>query len=64
MRTRKQPSPGNRDQLEAQATGASIEAQSAPLGPERIEALRKADQLRSAADTYNYLFSTELKAPE
>jgi len=30
---------------------------------ERIEAMKKADGLRHAADTYNYLFSSELKPP-
>jgi hypothetical protein len=32
-----------------------------PRGPERVEALRKAQQLRYAAEAYNYLFSKELK---
>jgi len=34
-----------------------------PRGPERDEALRKAQQLRYAAEAYNYLFSKELKPP-
>jgi hypothetical protein len=33
-------------------------------GPERTEALKKADQLRHPANTYKYLFSTELKPPD
>ena len=33
-------------------------------GPERTNALIKADRLRHAADIYNYLFSTELKSLE
>jgi len=40
------------------------EAQNLPPGPERIEAMKKADGLRHAADTYNYLFSCELKPPD
>ena len=31
-----------------------------PRGPERDEALRKAQQLRYAGEAYNYLFSKEL----
>ena len=34
-----------------------------PRGPERDEAFRKAQQLRYAAEAYNYLFSRELKPP-
>jgi hypothetical protein len=30
----------------------------------RSEALKKVDKLRHAADTYKYLFSSELKPPE
>jgi hypothetical protein len=56
-------SPDNRD-LDVKAVDALMEAQSMPPGPERIEALKKADKLRHAADTYRYLFSSELKPPE
>ena len=35
-----------------------------PRGPERDEALRKAQQLRYAAEAYNYLFSKEFKPPQ
>ena len=50
--------------LVAKATQAAREAQNLPPGPERIEAMKKADGLRHAADTYNYLFSCELKRPD
>jgi hypothetical protein len=53
----------NRD-LDAKAIGTLMAAQSAPFGPEQTEALKEADRLRQAADTYNYLFSRELKSPE
>jgi hypothetical protein len=43
---------------------AILEVQSLPPGSERIEALKKADQLRNAADVYRYVFSTELRPPE
>jgi hypothetical protein len=35
-----------------------------PPGPERTEALKKAEQLRRAAAVYNYFLSSELKRPE
>lgn len=38
-------------------------AQTMPPGPERDEAIRKAEQLRSAAEMKGYLSSGELKAP-
>jgi hypothetical protein len=56
-------SPDNRD-LDVKAVDALMKAQSMPWGLERIEALKKADKLRHAADTYKYLFSSELKPPE
>jgi hypothetical protein len=31
-----------------------------PRGPERVEALGKAQQLRYAAEAYNYLFSNQI----
>jgi hypothetical protein len=43
---------------------AVLEAQNLPPGPQRTEALKKADQLRNAADVYGYVFSTELRPPE
>ncbi len=48
----------------AKAGDAFVEAQNMPRGPERNEALLKAVKLRHAADTYEYLFSNELKPPE
>jgi len=35
-----------------------------PPGPERTEALKKAEKLRHAAAVYNYFLSNELKRPE
>ncbi|HKH00566.1 MAG TPA: hypothetical protein VKB08_07590 [Bradyrhizobium sp.] len=55
--------PGNRD-LTAKAVEALAEAQNLPPGPERAQARKKAEKLRHARDTYNYLFSDELKPPE
>jgi hypothetical protein len=55
--------PDNRD-LDAKAIDALVEAQNLPHGPARTEALKAATKLRHASDTYNYLFSNELKAPE
>ena len=53
-----------RQNLDAKATQATQQAQKLLPGPERIEAMKKADQLRHAAHTYNYLFSSELKRPD
>jgi len=50
--------------LDAKATQATQQAQNLPPGPERMEAMKKTDGLRHAADTYNYLFSCELKPPD
>jgi len=50
--------------FDAKALKAVAEAQNLPPGAERIEALKKADQLCNAADIYRYVFSTELKPPE
>jgi len=58
----KKPDWSPRQDLDAQATQAARE--NLPPGPERIEAMKKADRLRHAADTYNYLFSCELKPPD
>jgi hypothetical protein len=41
-----------------------VEAQNMPAGPKRIEALEKATKLRHAAETYKYLFSSELTPPK
>lgn len=56
-------SPDHRD-LDAKAVDALAEAQNMPPGPQRTEALNKATRLCHAADTYKYLFSSELKPPE
>ncbi len=53
-----------RQDLDAKAMEAALDAQSLPPGPERTGALRKAERLRNAADMYNYLFSSELRPPE
>jgi hypothetical protein len=63
MSKRTPSSPGNRD-LTAKAVEALVEAQNLPPGPERAQARKKAEKLRHAGDTYNYLFSDELKPPE
>jgi hypothetical protein len=49
--------------LDSKAINALIEAQKMPPGPERTEALNKATRLRNAAETYGYLFSSELSGP-
>ncbi len=56
-------SPGDRD-LTTKAMEALAEAQKMHPGPERTEALKGADKLRQAANTYNYLFSSELRRPD
>jgi hypothetical protein len=50
--------------LDGKAIDALMEARNMPPGPARIEALKRANQLGHAADTYKYLFSSELKPPE
>jgi hypothetical protein len=56
-------SPGDRE-LNAKAVEALAAAQKMRPGPERTEALKRAEKLRQAANTYNYLFSSELKGPD
>jgi len=58
------PEPSPTPDWDARAVGAVLEAQSLPPGPERAEALKKADRLRNAADIYRYVFSRDLKPPE
>jgi hypothetical protein len=58
------PEPSPTPDWDAKTVEAVLEAQNLPPGPERTEALKKADQLRNAADVYGYVFSTELKPPE
>ena len=53
----------NRD-LDAKAIDALMAAQNMPPGPEQTEALRKADKLHRASDTYKYIFSSELAPPK
>jgi len=60
MSKRKSP----RQDLDARTIEAALDAQSLPPGPERSEALRKAEKLRNAADIYSYIFSSELRPPE
>jgi hypothetical protein len=43
--------------LDTKAREAILDAQNLPPGPERTEALKKADQLGNAADVYRYVFS-------
>jgi len=63
MSKRNSASPDKRG-LDAKAIDALMEAQNMPPGSARIEALKKAEKLCRAADTYKYLFSSELKPPE
>jgi hypothetical protein len=56
-------SPGERD-LTAKAIEAREEAEKMHPGPDRTDALKRAEKLRQAANTYNYLFSSELRRPE
>jgi len=63
MSKRVPSSPGDRD-LNAKATEALAKARKMRPGPERTEALKKAEKLRQTANTYNYLFSSELKRPD
>jgi hypothetical protein len=58
------PEPSPTPDWDAEEVGAALDAQSLPPGSERTEALKKADQLRNAADVYRYVFSTELRPPE
>jgi hypothetical protein len=50
--------------LDAKAADALTTAQNMPHGPERNEALDKAERLRRAAQIYNYVFFEELKPLE
>jgi hypothetical protein len=49
---------------DAEAIDALERAQKLPPGKDRTEALKKAGRLRNAADSYQHIFSRELKAPE
>ena len=63
MSKRMPSSPRDRD-LKAKAMEAVAEAEKMQPGPEQTEALKKAEKLRQAANSYNYLFSSELKRPD
>jgi hypothetical protein len=58
------PEPSPTPDWDAKIVETILEAQNLPPGSERTEALKKADQLRNAADVYRYVFSTELRPPE
>jgi hypothetical protein len=58
------PEPSPTPDWDAETVEAVLEVQSLPPGSERIDALKKADQLRNAADVYRYVFSTELRPPQ
>ena len=62
MIDRNSSSPSRWD-LNAEAVEAYLDAQGMPAGAERIEALKREDHLRKAADTYSYLFSCEPEPP-
>jgi hypothetical protein len=57
----KRKSSPRQDDLDAKAIEAALDAQSLPPGPERTEALRKAEKLRNVAD-YNYSFFQRTQA--
>jgi hypothetical protein len=61
--TKWNPEPSPTPDWDAKTVEFVLEAESLAAGPERIEALKKADQLCKAADIYRYVFSTELKPP-
>jgi hypothetical protein len=61
--TMRKRSPDPRD-LDAKAIEALLDAEKLPPGPERAAALEKATKLRHAAETYKYLFSSELQPPK
>ncbi len=63
MRKQKPEQRDNRD-LDAKAIDALMTVEKLPPGPERDAALEKATKLRDAADTYKYLFSSELQPPK
>ena len=58
------PEPSPTPDWDAKTVEAILEAENLPPGSERIEARKKADQLRNAADVYRYVFSAELRPPE
>jgi hypothetical protein len=58
------PKPSPTPDWDAETVEAVLEVQILPPGSERIDALKKADELRNAADVYRYVFSTELRPPE
>ena len=48
-----------------QTTSQNLEGKSqTAASPEQVAALAQAEKLRKATSTYNYLFSSELKAPD
>jgi hypothetical protein len=51
-------------ELDATAASALDEARRLPPGPERTEALKKAGQLRNAADSYRRVFASEAGNPD
>jgi hypothetical protein len=63
MRKQKPEQRDNRN-LDAKAIEALMAAEKLPPGPQRDAALEKATKLRDAADTYKYLFSSELQPPK
>ena len=46
-------------ELCARAIKAQMDARSLPLGPQRLDVLKKEAQLREAANSYHQLFSAE-----
>ena len=62
MKLRQKP-PQSHD-FEADADEALAAARELPPGPERIEALKQAGKLRSAADVYGLVFARKGRPPK
>jgi hypothetical protein len=63
MSKRVPSSTGDRDSR-TEARRTLSKAQTTHPSPDQIEALKEAEKLRQASNTYNYLFSSELRRPE
>ncbi|MBR1251328.1 hypothetical protein JQ609_30965 [Bradyrhizobium sp. AUGA SZCCT0169] len=50
-------------ELSAKAIKALMDARCLPSGPQQLDALKKAAQLRDAANSYHQLFSAEFAGP-
>ncbi|MBR1302156.1 hypothetical protein [Bradyrhizobium sp. AUGA SZCCT0042] len=50
-------------ELSAKAIKALLDARCLPSGPQQLDALKKATQVRDAANSYHQLFSAEREGP-